>query len=220
VEFTYDATRGQLEANLLAAWKKRFHGTFDDNEAEFCRDLVKATRGYMPSISIAGLGGSLHMLSRLDRDDDARALLAEFKQLRGDAIVSFDRADLIEPIQYAPLRAMLAEAEHTAAIDNRAIDEAIKSALDGDLTSRRDRERLAQFSAEEFERYFLSTEQEGLTIALRELGNAANRFANPDEIDRKIQETTRAVAASIAGKSRINRLRMEAMGLVEKDGPA
>jgi hypothetical protein len=52
---------------------------------------------------------------------------------------------------------------------------------------------------------------------MRELGNAANRIGNPDELDRRIQGNIRAAAARIAGTSRINRLRMEAMGLVDHE---
>lgn len=209
--------QGRLEAGLRNVWKRLFHGTLQENEDEFCNELIRATRQYLPTIGMGQLDGTLSMLERMGRDHEARALLDEYRVLRSESLAPFDRGDLMEPIRYAPLDALLTAAEAAGSVDARGIDEVIRSALEGDLTSRRDRERLSQFSVDEFEAYFLSAEHEGLTSAIRELGNAANRIGNPDDLDRRVQERVRAAAVRIAGTSRINRLRMEAMGLVDQD---
>jgi hypothetical protein len=216
-KYVDQTNQGRLETELRIVWKRLFHGTLQDNEDELRQELIRATRQYLPSIGIGQLDGSLSMLERLGHDREARALLDEYRSLRLDSLAQFDRRDLSERVRYGPLDAMLTESQTAGSVDTRGVGQVVQSALEGDLTSRRDRERLGQFSAEDFERYFLSAEHEGLTAEMRELGNAANRIGNPDELDRRIQGNIRAAAARIAGTSRINRLRMEAMGLVDHE---
>ena len=214
-KYAHNTSKGALEQRFSEVWRTYFHGTLRNTEEEFCAALASAAKEYIEFIPVNQLDAALSMLTRLGRGSIAELLLNDFLRLRGESLKHFDRSALMQPIKYEKLDEALREAEHAASIDQRSIGEVIESALANDFPGTVDRKRLAEFSREEFVEYFSNNDQERLTPKIRQLGNQAAKLTNPDEDDIKIQTTVREAAAEIASQHRLNRLRMEAMGLIE-----
>lgn len=208
-KYVQKISMGAREHRFSEVWRKYFHGTLRNTEKEL------ATKKYMDFIPVHQLDGALNILALLGRDSIAELLLNDFFRLRGESLKHFDRSALMWPIKYGKLEEVLRKAEHAASIDQRSIGEVIESALAGEFPGTADRKRLAQFSRQEFVEYFSNNDQEHLSSKIRQLGNQAAKITNPDEDDIKIQTTVREAAAEIASQHRLNRLRMEAMGLIE-----
>ncbi len=215
-KYVQKISMGAREHRFSGVWRKYFHGTLRNTEKEFCAALELATKEYMEFIPVHQLDGALNILVLLGRDSIAELLLNDFFRLRGESLKHFDGSSaLMQPIKYGKLDQALREAEHAASIDQRSIGEVIESALAADFPGTADRKRLAQFSRQEFVEYFSNNDQERLTSKIHLLGNQAAKITNPDEDDIKIQTTVREAAAEIASQHRLNRLRMETMGLIE-----
>lgn len=217
-KYVDSTSKGVLEKRFSDVWQKYYHGTLRNTEDEFCEGLATSTRDYMKFIPVNQIDSVLNILSRLGRGEVASQLFEQFLAERAESLRGFRRSDLIEPIRYKKLGDVLDEIQKNANVDRRSIGQVIADAADDDFLSSNDRSRLAQFSKQDFMEYFLNADQERITSIIRELARQAARFANPDADDLKIQTTVREAVVEIASQHRLNRLRMESMGLIEPAG--
>ncbi len=214
-KFRTNVSRGQMEEGLRQAWLTHFHGTLRDTDDDFARDLVEATRNYIDKIPVGQLDASLNMLCEIGRQETANELFDLYMQARPHILEHFDLSTLTQPIRFAPLQEAIDEAQRRAATDDRSIGEVIKSAIKDDFMHREDRERLAEFSAQDLVDYFSANDQPHLLGVMREIAKLTAH--QQDESDRRVHANIQAAAKIIAGTSRLNHLRMRTMGFVPKE---
>lgn len=211
-KYIANTSRGKLEQDFNDVWLKFYHGTLKNTEKEFCDGLVRTTNAFMDYIQLHQIDGVLVRLSVLDRKKDADSLLDEFRSKRPEVFEHYDASSLINPIEFDSLLEALEEGAEISAIDNRPLSEVINSAVEKNYIRLADRQRLAQFSAQDFVNHFTSNDQDHLTTTIRKLAKLSTQ---DDEFDTKIHDSIMEAASIIAGQSRLNRMRMESMGLVE-----
>ena len=214
-KFRTHVSRGQMEARLKDAWQKHFHGTLRNTEEDFARDLADATRRYIEKIPVGQLDASLSMLCEIGQQDTSNELFELYMQARSHVLRDFDHSTLTEPIRFAPLKEAIAEAQRRAATDDRTIGEVIESAIGDDFMRRQDRDRLAEFSADDFVNHFTANDQPHLLGVMREIAKLTAH--QQDESDQRVHANILEAARIIAGTSRLNHLRMRTMGLVPKE---
>lgn len=216
-KFAKDISGKQMTNKFREVWKKYYHGTLRNNEAEFCDALVNITKQYIELVPINNLDSVLYKLETLGRKKDADILLDEFKNKRNKSLEAFDRRDLFEPIKHEGLEKYLNDLEKIIQKDERNIGEVIDSALRSEFPSPQDRKKLSELSVNDYVAYFTSEDHEDVTLIMRDLANFAKKITNPDEYELKLRDTIIQAASQIATTSRINRERMKSMGLIQEE---
>jgi hypothetical protein len=208
-------SKAKLENAFSEVWVKYYHGTFRDNANEFCDALIGATRAFLPHITGPNFDEVLVKLDQLGRSREADQLLTEFVKLRQETIRSYHRSFRPEPVRYPKLAAILRGAEEAQKRDDRPLVDVIASACSAEFLSADDRRRLGKVSPEEFIRFFVDQDQERVTGKLRTLYKNVSGIGNPDSDEKAIMSALQAAIRDIAGRSTLNRLRMESLGFRE-----
>ena len=214
-EYETTDSRAEHADNFDQVWQDYYHKTLSDNESVFVEKLIEATNQYMHVMPIDKFDVVLVTLRRLNRDTEADALMKEYVSKRQETINRYDRTSYLSYPEDPQLLAIIKEAERIASIDNRQIEEVIESASkENDFIDAKDRERLAQFSAEEFVSYFTSNDMPHLTSTIRHL---AKLTRSTDAVDTEINQKLKQAAEIIANQNTMNRMRMESMGMIAKE---
>lgn len=214
VNFVNRNNEGAKAENFRKVWKTLYHGTLENNEAEFCGKLIETTTDFISQIPIGNLDTTLHMLNKLGKVNEASQIFNKFVSIRMDDIKKYDRQYQSEELKYEELVALIKKYEMEASVDSRNIPELVEKIIEDDLLSRDDRKRFSEFSEDELFDFFMNYRQESMTSILRKLGKIASGINNPDEYDQIIENKIRNVTRRIAETSVLNKFRMESMGLV------
>ena len=205
----------QANDRLEQAWLKYFHGTLEDREAEFCDAIFAAAKDGMKHISLGNIDAVLVKLELFDCGEQAQLLLEQLRREQPPAIEKFE--DLWGPLKHPGLRTLVEQTKARASEDNRSLAEMLEN-LPGDFLQLRDRQRLAQFEPEQYLAYFTATPIGRVTGRMRHLVQLAS-VGGGDEFDAKILRDMTEVVRAVAATNRINRARMESMGLLALIGP-
>jgi archaellum biogenesis ATPase FlaH len=200
-------TKADKEAKLRVVWDM-FNHSYQDNEAELIETLMAAAGEHIDVLSLNDVDNFLWLLKRLGQDGQAEELRKRYLDEHGDRIREWedphDFSRVRDDILAAQIRTLRESAE-----DGRTLPDILEAVLLTDSWHSRDVERLNQFSSEDFEQYFESSEGPPVGDYAKALARFASRFANPDkdqvEIERKATEALKRIAA----KSAYNRARIE-----------
>ena len=210
--YVANTSRGKLEERLTQVWHEHFHGTLANTEDEFCTALVEATESYIELISLVELDSSLSVLSDLERVDEAHRLFELYREKQPGVLDQVERSGTLGQVRFEPLRVVIDAVEQAASVDERSLGGVIESAMSDEFVRHADREALAKFSAQDYVDYFIANDRPHLTGVMRHLARqTANR---QDESDRLVHAAVTDAANTIAGMSRLNRLRMSYMELI------
>jgi len=194
-----------------------YHGTLRNTEDEFCSELENSTRDFLDYISVGNLDAALSMLHELGKVNEANTLFEEFTEKRKNFVREFNESTSSDRAKFEPLQDAMEKNAIEEAEDNRGIGDVVDSAVSDDFIMQADRKRLADFSAQDFVDYFTSTDQSHLTSKMRFIRDQSIRGS--DDFDKKIYRAISQAAEIVAAQNRLNKFRMESMGLVERQAP-
>lgn len=206
IDYTKNEERRSLALRFKQVWDTQYHGTLTDNSDALCDAIEAALKPYMPHIPPGELDFALFVLSKLGREHKALEYFEEFKRTRGRVFEELDEESMPNvTLSYRKLKAYFDQIVRRKRSDSRTMEEVLASANKDGFISQRDGNRLAQFSANDFVTYFVAHDQPKLTSKLRELTRSGND---------RLQQTAFAAAKKISSMNKLNRMRMEGMGLV------
>ncbi len=217
-KYSKKISRGLLEEQFRNTWKEHFHGSLSDNSEVFCGELITATEKYLPYGSVEQIDSVLNVLEKLGHGKDAERLFGAFMEARPDYYREYqEMSSFSEPIRYGLMKNAIEQSREEEQRDERSLNEVLESAWEDEFISQPDRVRLAEFSGEEVAEFLLNNDTPSITTKLRNFYRLT-LHANTEE-DLQIRAAITEAIEIISGRSTINRLRMEAMGLVRRALP-
>ena len=207
-----ESERSRKEEKYREAWVRLFHGSLQDNSAEFRDALVATVLEYGPDIPANKLDESLVVLEDIGEREAADRLWSDMQRHLHDILQGYKASRTSRKIEYSRLASAIEEFNTKKEVDDRSLEEVFQLAIDRAELSERDMARLATFSSQVWIDYLTLRPRKNITSALRYVHYSSERMSGPE--GEKVKTIVLEVASHLANLFPLNEERMKAMELV------
>lgn len=211
-----ESERTKKESRYRQVWLDQFHGSLQDNSAEFRDALVAAVLEYGSEIPANKLDEALVVLQDIGEREAADRLWSDMQRHLQDILQGYSASRTNRKIEYSQLASKIEEFNAKKEVDDRSLEEVFQFAVDRTEPSQRDMARLATFSSEAWIDYLTLRPRKNVTSALRYVHYSSERISGPE--GEKVKSIVLEVASQLAKSFALNKERMKAMELVNEAG--
>jgi hypothetical protein len=206
------------QGHYTKAWGL-YHNSFENNEAEFVRELVSSFRTNMEYLSPMNLSGAAEALREFGHGEEADKLVDEYVASRRGNPKLFDlnsypfRGDIRDPYVLQKFEEVLSNTEET-----RTLSEVLQRLVAKNGWGTEDEIFLSSRSVGEYYEFFKQQNSEELHHYVKrclEFGS----YSNATDRQQSIAERAREALRRIAKESTINRMRVEKIYGVKLERP-
>jgi hypothetical protein len=196
----------QRDEAMERAWDL-YRNTLEQNEDEVCQELYRTHAEAIEDVSISNSSSAVWVLRNLCHEEEAEDLIDKFFA-RTAPIESYNDYHFREMIIDERFRRRWEEETRRKSADERDIATTIDSFHHHKASTMDDIKRLAQFTEDDFYRWFKTTRYQRALGAAKALAHIEHRLPLVIDETEKVERDVRAALQRISAESRINQLRL------------
>ena len=212
---TLDKKNAEVKTSKGQGYYRRawdlYQNSFENNEADFVRELISSFRANMQYLSPRDLSGTAQILRNLGRNDEANKLVDEYVASRQGTPKFFDlnsypfRGDIRDSYVLKKFDEVLANTH-----DTRTLAEVLERLINKNGWGSEDEIFLSSRSSDDYYGFFKSQNSEDLYHYVKQCLQFGS-YQNGSERQQSIANRAREALQRIAAESTINRIRIESL---------